>query len=1111
MAMNNDVIDLTGAITVNDNFVNNAYLDAAGELVLEMVDGVIWRVDLTNIPGSAPDNFLTGAYVDGTGTLNLPMIDGNIYTVDLTNIPGTAADKFLFNVAVSPDPANPGLIFIMNDGQVIGPVPLDGVLTITEAGGKEWNAGYAYEYGDVVTENLIAYIAIRSSLNLLPSANPSDWVPVGAVAVERGGVAWNFGKTYVKDDIVSIDAVPYVARLANAGQDPRISPLAWEVFVQTEERGGLEWRAATAYLIGDTVGRNGDIYICLADNTSFPPEVSPVQWRMIQSQLERGGILYFTGSNYVVGDIVVHLDIAYKCIASTTGAFAPAAWESIDERGGTLWNSTTTYYLGDVVTQIGSDKAYVALSTNTNSDPLGLVDWYEFGSIRYNVGLFTPTLAQEYPDVTSPLVTDPGAVWYTSGVDPVNGYVMTTGPLVGMTFMNNDKFVWYGDKNQPETPGDPLDDVWLYEPFPRIKAEIGGVYWSTIRDYTVGDVVTDTGELYMCIVDTPMPASAPSGDPTNWKLLNTSFEVNGIYDPTLPYAAGSIVIGPAPDYDLFVATGAVPIGVTPPIAPWMNATPDEIAGRAWNATSTYRVGDIVTEGDYIYVSLTGLATQPSLFPIDWLKYGSGEGVNVGFDPTITYQGGDLVSVGDELFLAPPGGVPTGTVPPAAPWMSVTPDERGGVAWRVVASYEEGDIVSYLKNSYISLVGNAGVPPDSDPLTWMNQTELATEHGGLLWDATRPYEIGDVVSILTAPTPPATKIETILYTALTLNLNSQPELNPGDWDATVSATERGGVYWNSGYFYNVGDIVIEQNVAWKCIMNHQGEQPSLIGQTVWELLVQAEKGGIAWAASTTYATGDIVTDVGITYFAIVSSIGSIPGSSPTDWQPIERGGIQWIDGVAYKIGDVVTAPDAIYGTSMYRCINPNVSTIGNEPDGSADWDYASKPERGGIAWDVVVTYMVGDIVEYNQNIYIGIAGSVGVAPDSDPLIWIPSGERGGVMFDATTVGGYHAGDIVTDDVTMTMYVCLTDTAAQPSTTPSDWDDIELRYVNATGDTMTGNLNMDSTNTVVAGRKAAANGEMVTPESYATATLGGTLKTRLDVPTSTLYMTNDGTNP
>jgi len=59
--------------------------------------------------------------------------------------------------------------------------------------------------------------------------------------------------------------------------------------------------------------------------------------------------------------------------------------------------------------------------------PISVID------LIYLVGSFTPTIADEYPDITG---VDKGASWVVIGVDDTNGYTFTAGDLAGKTVRN---------------------------------------------------------------------------------------------------------------------------------------------------------------------------------------------------------------------------------------------------------------------------------------------------------------------------------------------------------------------------------------------------------------------------------------------------------------------------------------------------------------------------------------------------------------------------------------------------------------------------------------------------------------------------------------------------
>jgi len=205
MAINNDVIDLTGA---GDNYLSNAYLEGQSTLKLIMENGTEFTVDLQNVgalvekhlasavlggpkgeeliltmndlttmnvdfSGLVGDTFVSSGVISGT-ELRLAMNDGSTVVVDISTISG---DKFLQSGAL----AGSDLVLSMNNGDQIT-VDLKNIPKAEEIGGKEWLADTQYEFGDMVTENVggfpIGYSAIMSSINVMPSSDATKWHPV---------------------------------------------------------------------------------------------------------------------------------------------------------------------------------------------------------------------------------------------------------------------------------------------------------------------------------------------------------------------------------------------------------------------------------------------------------------------------------------------------------------------------------------------------------------------------------------------------------------------------------------------------------------------------------------------------------------------------------------------------------------------------------------------------------------------------------------------------------------------------------------------------------------------------------------------------------------------
>ncbi len=209
---------------------------------------------------------------------------------------------------------------------------------------------------------------------------------------------------------------------------------------------------------------------------------------------------------------------------------------------------------------------------------------------------------------------------------------------------------------------------------------------------------------------------------------------------------------------------------------------------------------------------------------------------------------------------------------------------------------------------------------------------------------------------------------------------------------------------------------------------------------------------------------------------------------------EQGGITWIAQVDYAVGDQVT--DA---GDLYICTTAHTS-VGFVGD-AVNWNKSSGAGTGvpaSTAYDPGYTYLEGDIVSIGDQLYIAPAGGAGpgVLPPAAP--WIAEGTSRYVNV---------TGDTMTGNLTIPNASAA---GHAMNRTTSDG-----RYVNVTGDAMTGALAMGN-NKITGLAKAAANDDAVSADAYAGTTLGGTLKARLAANTPatgefTLFLTNDGSNP
>ncbi len=164
----------------------------------------------------------------------------------------------------------------------------------------------------------------------------------------------------------------------------------------------------------------------------------------------------------------------------------------------------------------------------------------------------------------------------------------------------------------------------------------------------------------------------------------------------------------------------------------------ERAGMIWRSTETYDIGDIVTHKDPIggcvetYISKTSPNNNndPSKNAVAWTRIIDPDT----WDSTEVYQDGDIVFWHCKTYIIPPGDGPTipGDTPPNPPWVEVTVGkERGGVLWDTTFDYIIGDLVTVGDIIYRAKTNNNNKIPPSNPNDWENMTWGQVPLGGII--------------------------------------------------------------------------------------------------------------------------------------------------------------------------------------------------------------------------------------------------------------------------------------------------------------------------------------------------------------------------------------------
>ncbi len=403
-------------------------------------------------------------------------------------------------------------------------------------------------------------------------------------------------------------------------------------------------------------------------------------------------------------------------------------------------------------------------------------------------------------------------------------------------------------------------------------------------------------------------------------------------------------------------------------------------------------------------------------------------INV-WNNTAAYEEGTIVTISGDtsIYLAPAGGIGINLTPPGNGWVVTTTPEKGGLVYDISKSYISGDIVSYLGDAYIANVSTTGgwVPANWDLVS----SPETPERGGLLFDTTVQYQAGDIVSDANGK-------------AFIANATTTGAWTGADWDSISDVTGR---VWDSAITYKSGDVVTStvnrQLYTAQSPIPAGGTDPS--SNANWQISVDTtEKGGILWATGTSYVVGDIITVLQIAYICNINHTSS-PAfiSDIAFWdasKTIERGGRLFNTSLQYLAGDQVTDANG-------KLFIANKDTTGAWT--GADWDYVS--DQAGKLWDVSISYKIGDLVTSNTAnypVYVCVVDIVGGMDPSNPAStgeWrlIKSNERGGIAWK--TLLFYLVGDIVSENGLT--YICIED--HQAGIFQDDFDNITVIPLNS----------------------------------------------------------------
>jgi len=438
------------------------------------------------------------------------------------------------------------------------------------------------------------------------------------------------------------------------------------------------WSTSTAYVKDDVVRYGGKTYVCLVGNTSsstqagFNTDIASGYWTQMSDGISWKGT-WTVSSTYAINDIVKFGAKDYIC---------------------------TTGHVSSAVANSGFYSDLAASNWTLMTDGIQWVGTWTSGAF-YKIGDIVKNGAKDYICL----------VGHTAG--SVNGGFYTDLNVNNYWTLIFDGLTFYG--------------LWA-----------GNVF------YRQGDLVKYGGMVYQCATAHTSDATLLESDINKWIVFVPGFDWKGTWNSnSTHYKINDVVKYGANEWICTTAHDSSTVFDTDKFALFVEGLQFE---NSWTGGTTYQQGDIVTYGGYAYVAKQNHSTSqtPSTATTYWALLTTGfnlRGVWSG-SASPTYKVGDVVSYGSYVYVAKADNANTNPASDTASWTLITTGIAWKGLWTASTVYKLGDAITYASNSYIVVqahTASTGNRPDNDlsgtywnPLTQGAASNVTTTRGDLIY-------------------------------------------------------------------------------------------------------------------------------------------------------------------------------------------------------------------------------------------------------------------------------------------------------------------------------------------------------------------------------------------
>ena len=369
-------------------------------------------------------------------------------------------------------------------------------------------------------------------------------------------------------------------------------------------------------------------------------------------------------------------------------------------------------------------------------------------------------------------------------------------------------------------------------------------------------------------------------------------------------------------------------------------------------------------------------------------------------------------------------------------------------WAISTIYRKDDIIIYQGKAYVCLIGHTSsniigggfyVDLDHANPKWELQLDGYMWRGD--WLNETYYSVGEVV-----------KWEGYVYRCITAH-ESNTVLSQGvhtdysKW-TIVATTDNWVNTWTTNYAYDLGDVITNNGITYRCITKHQSAATTLLGleadQAKWEIVTRSDNWRTDWAVSTHYLVDDVIRYNGIVYrctAAHVSNAGESAGLEvdSAKWTTVIDGieyKSTWTTATRYRVNDLVK-----YGETVWKClVGHTASALFRTDEASSYWSIWLPGFGYELVWNSSIEYQVGDIVLYGGYTYTCLENNLNSVPSVNGLLqdtgdWelLKQGYKHQGLYNHATQ--YYTGDLVRNGGYL--YICITDSNAEYPDTSAKW--------------------------------------------------------------------------